>query len=119
VERLALSQLDDVAAIDREAKTVVIFDRDGKQLSRIPPKGAGYDLESPVDLAFDSFGHLYVLDRGRSSVFVFGPKNRLITTITVPEKAPGAFPRAQAFALDRAGRLYIYDDRVQRVQVYQ
>jgi TolA-binding protein len=118
-ERLALNHLDDVAMIDRETKSVVIVDRDGKALARIAQKGAGYEFDNPVDLTYDAFGQIYVLDRGRASVFVFGPRNRLLTTITMPEKSPGAFPRASAFGLDRAGRLYIYDDRAQGIQVYQ
>jgi hypothetical protein len=118
-ERLALNHLDDVAMIDRETKSVVIVDRDGRALGRIAQKGTGYEFDNPIDLTYDAFGHIYVLDRGRASVFVFGPRNRLLTTITIPEKTPGAFQRASAFALDRAGRIYIYDDRAQTIQVYQ
>ena len=118
-ERLALSRLNDVAMIDRDSKAVVIADRDGRQLTRILSKGTGYEFDNPVDLSFDPLGHLYVLDRGKASIYVFGPKNRLITTITVPEKDAGSFQKAQAFALDAAARLYIFDDRVQRIQVYQ
>jgi hypothetical protein len=88
-------------------------------LSKIPQKGAGYELDNPVDVAFDVFGHLYVLDRGKASVLVFGPKNRLVTTVTIPEKSPGAFQKAQAFGIDAAGRLFIFDERAQRIQVYQ
>ncbi len=68
---------------------------------------------------FDQLGHLYVLDRGKSSVYVFGPRNRLITTFTLAEKSPGAFTRARAMGLDAAGRMYIFDERVKRIQVYQ
>src|SRR5258708_3944971 len=87
--------------IDRETKSVVIVDRDGKALARIAQKGAGYEFDNPVDLTYDAFGQIYVLDRGRASVFVFGPRNRLLTTITMPEKSPGAFPRASAFGLGK------------------
>jgi TolA-binding protein len=118
-ERLALNRLDDVAMIDKDTKTVVIVDRDGKALTKIPQKGTGYEFDNPIDLTFDAFNHIYVLDRGRASIFVFGPRNRLLTTVTIPEKSPGAFPRAAAFALDAAGRIHIYDDRAQTIQVYQ
>lgn len=118
-ERLALSRLEDVAMIDRETKGIVLVDRDGKTLSKLPSKGMGYELDNPVDVAFDSLGHLYVLDRGRPSVLIFGAKNRLITTLTVPEKEPGGLSKPQALALDGAGRLYVFDDRAQRIQVYQ
>jgi TolA-binding protein len=118
-ERMALNYMDDVAMIDRETKSIVIVDRDGKPLGRIPQKGTGYELDNPIDVTFDAFGNLYVLDRGRASVFVFSPRNRLLTIVTVPEKSPGAFSRPSAFALDKSGRMYIFDDRAQGIQVYQ
>jgi len=118
-ERLAINALDDVALIDRDAKAINILDRDGKPLSRILARGPNYQLDEPVDIAFDRLGHLYVLDRGKASVLVFGPRNRLITTFTIPEKSPGAFTRARALALDGTGRLYIFDERAKRIQVYQ
>jgi TolA-binding protein len=118
-ERLAINWLDDVAMIDRDSKGIVMVDRDAKALAKIPAKGTGYEFDNPIDLAFDALGHLYVLDRGKASIFVFGPKGRLITTITIPEKEPGAFQKAEAFSVDAAGRLYVFDDRSQRLQVYQ
>lgn len=118
-ERLAINWLDDVAIIDRDAKGVAIIDRDGKPMAKIPQKGQGYEFDNLVDVAFDSLGHLYVLDRGKASIFVFSPKNRLIVTVSVPEKAPGAFQKAEAFGIDAVGRLYVFDDRSQRLQVYQ
>jgi TolA-binding protein len=118
-ERLAINWTEDVAMIDRDSKGIVILDRDGKPLSKIPQRGTGYEFNDPVDLAFDALGHLYVLDRGKGSIFVFGAKNRLVTTISFPDKEPGNLQKAQALSLDRAGRMYVFDDRSQRVQVYQ
>jgi TolA-binding protein len=118
-ERLAINRLDDVAIIDKDGKAIVLADRDGKVLTKIPWKGQNYQFDEPVDVAFDQLGHLYVLDRGKASVHVFGPKNRLITTFTIAEKSPGAFTRARAFTLDATGRLYIFDERSKRIQVYQ
>jgi len=60
-----------------------------------------------------------VLDRGKSSVLVFGPKNRLITTFTIAENTPGAFTKARALGIDAAGRLFIFDEKAKRIQVYQ
>jgi len=118
-ERLTLNRLDDVAAIDKDTKSIVVVDRDGKALAKIPQKGTGYEFDNPVDVTFDAFNHIYVLDRGRASIFVFGPKNKLLATVTIPAGSPGAFPKASAFALDAAGRIYVYDDRAQGIQVYQ
>jgi outer membrane protein assembly factor BamD (BamD/ComL family) len=119
IARMAQNWLGDVAMIDRGSRSIVIADRDGKALSKIATRGTGYELQDPSDLAFDALGHLYVLDPGRSSIFVFGPGNKLVTTLTAAERAPGALNRGQALGVDAAGRLYVFDDRSRRIQVYQ
>ena len=118
-ERLAINVLDDVAVLDKDSKAVQILDRDGKVLTKIMTKGANYQFDEPVDLAFDRLGYLYVLDRGKGSVYVFGPRNRLITTFTIDEKSPGSFMKAKALGVDAAGRLYIFDEKAKRIGVYQ
>jgi TolA-binding protein len=118
-ERLARNEFDDVAIIDRDTRSVVIVDRDGKPLSRIAAKGANYQFDDPADIAFDALGHLYVLDGRKAVIYVFGPKNRLVATIASTMKGPGALVKPRAMALDRAGRLYVYDESSQRIQVYQ
>jgi len=117
--RLARDEFDDVAMIDRESKAIVIADRDGKVLSRIPARGTGYELDDPADVAFDGLGHLYVLDARRAAVHVFGPENRLLATIAAPGKDAGSLQKPKALAVDAAGRVYVFDDSAQRIQVYQ
>lgn len=117
--RMAQNWLGDVAMLDGNAKSVTIVDRDGKPISKIAAKGTGYELDGPADVAFDALGHLYVLDRSRSSIFIFGPKNKLVSTLTIPDRSPGALNRAEALGVDAAGRLYVFDDRNRRIQVYQ
>lgn len=118
--KMTTNSMDDVAMLDKDTKSVFFSDRDGKALGRLSSKGAGYEFGDPVDIAFDFFDQLYVLDRGRSSVFVFAPKtNKLVATATIPDKGAGAFNNARAFSLDTAGRLFIFDERAKRIQVYQ
>jgi hypothetical protein len=50
---------------------------------------------------------------------VFGPSGALITAFVPPANTPAGFREGTSFALDRAGRLFIYDERAERVQVYQ
>ena len=118
-ERLVRNELDDVAMIDRDTKGIVIVDRDGKPLSRIPAKGTNYQFEDLADLAFDPLGHLYVLDSRKAAIHVFGPKNRLLATISSAGKEQGALQKPRAIAVDAAGRLYVFDESSQRIQVYQ
>lgn len=118
-DRLAIDASGNVAILDRDNKSITVVDPDGRGARKIVV--SGYAPDNPVDLAFDALGHLYVLDRGRSSVYILttGRAPKLLASFTVPEKHPGSFTRAAAFALDEAGRLYIYDERAERIQVYQ
>jgi outer membrane protein assembly factor BamD (BamD/ComL family) len=118
VRRMAISDVDDVAVLLGDAKSITLFSGAGKMLRQIPEKGTNYQLRNPVDVAFDAFGHLYVMDR--SSVLVFSADgSRLITTFSTAEKTPGAIGDAEALALDRSGRLYVMDSRTDSVKVYQ
>jgi hypothetical protein len=99
---------------------VTILDQSGKAAASIGVRGSDYEFKNPVDVTYDGFGHLYVLDR--ASVFVFStnpPMPRLIRTFSEPDTSAGVFRRAGAFALDRAGRLFIADERVDKIRVYQ
>ena len=115
INRLALSVNDRLAALDGDTRGITLADRIGKVLARIPARGTGYELSAPVDLAFDVFEHLYVLER--TQVRIFGSDGKLLVTFT-PDPASG-FRAGAALALDPAGRLYIYDEAASRVVIYQ
>jgi hypothetical protein len=110
-----LSVNDHLAALDGDTRGISISDRTGKVLVKIPARGTGYDLAAPVDLAFDVFEHLYVLQRAQLQVF--GADGKLLATFT-PDPANG-FRSGTALALDPAGRLYIYDEAQGRVLIFQ
>lgn len=120
-QRLAIDATDRVAALDQDGSGVTLLEEDGRLRARIGPKGQGFEFDRPVDLAVDALGHVYVLDRDASTVFVFSwaDQPRLVTAFTIPARSPGHFRKAACFALDQAGRLYIYDDDAERIQVYQ
>jgi TolA-binding protein len=115
--RMAVGPGDLVVMLDRDNKSVVVVDRAGKSLVKILGRGQGYELSNPADVAFDELGHVYVLDR--NAVVVFTQDGKLLTSFTPPQNTPGSFRDASALALDQAGRLFIYDEHNERVQVYQ
>jgi len=118
--RLAVNAVDEVAGIDRDQKSIVVFDPTGKPLAKLPFKGTGYDVPNPEDIAFDAFGHLYVLDRTGIAVFTPYPATyTLLTFYAAPQNDATAFKRASAFALDASGGVYLYDERAQRIMVYR
>ncbi len=115
VRRIAVGRNDEMAFIDEDSKSIIWTDRAGRALAKIPERGTGYTLNSPSDLAFDVFQHLYVLDR--NSVSVFAPGGTHLATFTPSGQA--ALRSGSALALDGAARLYIYDDSQDRVLIYQ
>jgi len=112
--RLAVGPHDQVAAIERDTQVVWLLGADGKGRP-LPAAGTGYQLRGPIDVAFDSLGHLYVLER--DSVVVFTPAGEFLSMFA-PGAAAGAFRMAVAFDVDTAGRLYIYDEDTERLQVF-
>ena len=115
--RLALSPQGDVAAIERASKNVVVFNLEGRTVGRIDPRGTRYTFRNPRDLAYDVFGHLYVLDE--TAVAIFNRRLELMLVFAPPERSPGGFREATAVALDSFGRLYVADGDAKRVRVYQ
>ena len=89
ISKLAVNAIDEVAAVDKDQKSIVIFDAAGKTLTKIPLKSVtpAYDLQDVQDLTYDEFGHLYVLDRGQIAVF---------SPYTPPSAASAAGARAGA-----------------------
>jgi len=115
--RIAVGPTEQIALLDRDNKAVSIVDRTGKQLVRVAARGTGYELINPADIAFDVLGHLYVLDAAQ--VVVFAPDGRFVTTFAGDKASAGAMRAGTSLALDTAARLYIYDDRAERVQIYE
>ena len=117
VTRLAISLYAEVAALERETRTVLIFSAEGKLAGRIPARGPRYTLKNPRDVAYDAFGHLYVLDE--AAVAIFDRQRQLVHLFSEPERSRGALRDASALAVDSAGRLYVADDAAGRVRIYQ
>jgi hypothetical protein len=112
--RMAVGPRGEVAAIERDTRIVHLVAADGKTRP-VPAVGAGYLLRGPIDVAFDPLGQLYVLER--DSVVVFAATGELLS-VFAPGAAAGAFRTAVALHVDGAGRLYVYDDDSDRLQVF-
>jgi TolA-binding protein len=115
--RLALSPQGDLAAIERASKSIIVFNLEGRSVGRIEARGARYTFRNPRDLAYDVFGHLYVLDE--TAVAIFNRRLELMLVFAPPERSPGGFREATALTLDSFGRLYVADGDAKRVRVYQ
>jgi len=115
--RLAVGPSGEVAAIERDTKTVLLFNPDATPRGRLAERGQGYTFRNPRDLAFDAFGHIYVLDE--NAVLIFDGARRLLQRFAPAERTRGALGSAAALAVDAAGRLYVADHDAGRVRIYQ
>src|SRR4029078_11644094 len=117
--RMAVNDRDEIVAVDRWTKNVVLFDRQGAIVRRILPKGEGYQISNVNDVAIDSLGHVYALDRDQATVFILANDGKLLASLKSPENGESAFKEPAAFALDGAGRLFLADERAHTVVIYQ
>lgn len=121
--RMVQNDRDDLAVLDGRTRSVSIFGRDGKPAGAIPRRPAGqparYELDSPVDLAIDVLGNLYVLDGDRGVIHAFDSAGNFRTTLQLPAKGPSAVRKPASLAIDDAGRLYVFDRDLQQILVYQ
>ena len=105
VSRILVDGEGAVVTLDREEKTVRVWDEAGRLLRTLGPAG----LKRPSDVAVDAFRNLYVADE-EGGVLVFNPQGQLLVTIASPE-----MKRPRAVTLDATGAVLVYDDRAERV----
>ncbi len=74
-------------------------------------------FNSPIDMAVDDAGSVYILDNGNQRIQVFGPDGRYVRTIGRKGQGPGEFSSPNSIDIDGEGRLYVLDDRQKRIQV--
>jgi outer membrane protein assembly factor BamD (BamD/ComL family) len=109
VSRILLDGEGGIVTLDRDEKTVRVWDDAGRLLRSVGPAG----LKRPVDVAVDAFRNLYVADE-ETGIHVFNPQGQLVTTIASPE-----LRKARALTLDATGAVLVYDDRAERVLRYR
>jgi len=75
-------------------------------------------FNSPVDLAVDDPGNIYIADSRNRRIQVFDPEGRYIRTIGRRGQGPGEFMATSSIGLDREGRLWVLDLWQRRIQVF-
>jgi sugar lactone lactonase YvrE len=113
VTRMVVDGEGGIVLLDRDQKTVTVFDESGKLLRGVGPKGAGFELKKPADVAVDPFRNLYVADE-EGGVFVFSPAGQLLATIAGED-----LKRPKALTLDSDGSVLVYDERAEKVLRYK
>jgi outer membrane protein assembly factor BamD (BamD/ComL family) len=109
VIRMTVDGEGGIVLLDKDDKSVRVFDEAGKPLRALAARGAGYELKRPVDVAMDPQRNAYVADE-EGSVLVFSPQGQLLTSL-----AGEAVRKPRALTLDPSGAVLVYDEKAQRV----
>jgi len=92
-------------------------DLEGRLTIGGPGSEAG-QFRSPVGIALDAQGNLYVADSGNARVQKFDAAGRFLETVGVPGTEPGQFNQPAGAAVDAQGNLYVVDTWNHRVQKF-
>jgi TolA-binding protein/streptogramin lyase len=109
VSRLLVDGEGAIVWLDRDDKSVSVFEESGKLVRTLGPTG----FKKPADVAVDAFRNLYVADEDLG-VLVFDPQGKPLVTIAGPE-----LRRPKALALDPTGAVLVYDDKAERILRYR
>jgi TolA-binding protein len=109
VTRMLLDGEGGIVTLDREDRTVRVLDDAGRLLRTLAPRGPGYDLRKPTDVAVDPFRNLYVADE-EAGVLVFSPAGQLLATV-----GTGELRKAKVLTLDPSGAILVYDEKLERI----
>lgn len=106
---------------DLKSHQVRIYRLPDRTLVRTIPRpdddGKG-KLFSPVNVAVDQQGKVYVADPGAFCVQVYDAEGKYLRTVGRQGIDPGHFARPRGLAVDHDGRLYVVDAATQVVQLF-
>jgi hypothetical protein len=104
-----------VLALDKDRKQIVIFNSDGTIVSTIGPTGKGYQIERIEDFAIDPLNHVYILEKNPRSVLIFSSSGSLLKFFLSDKKSTVAFEDARLIAVGRSGSVYLLDKDSHRI----
>lgn len=90
------------------ARTIGDVDTDDENLA----------FSSPLDMAVDTAGNIFILDSGNKRIQVFGPEGEYVRTIGRRGQGPGEFESLSSICIDRQGNVHILDPAQRRIQVF-
>ena len=74
-------------------------------------------FDSPLDMAVDDTGNIYILDSGNHRVQKFSPEGEYVAAFGRKGQGPGEFSRPISIDVDAKGFLYVLDRDLKKIQV--
>jgi TolA-binding protein len=109
IVRLFVDGEGSIVMLDRNEKTIRVYDETGKLLRTLGPTG----LRRPADVAIDPFRNAYVADE-ELGVLIFSPQGQVLHTLSGPE-----IRRPKALTLDPTGAILVWDDKAEKILKYR
>lgn len=111
---------DRLYASDLAGQCVVVFDRrTGNKIGTIGSVGdEDGQFRTPLGIATDKAGNVYVVDMMRCRVQKFSPDGKLISAFGSLGDYAGTFARPKHIAVDSDGVVYVVDASFQNVQMF-
>lgn len=116
---VAVSEKGSVYVADAGNSRIDLFNSDGAFLSSFGPQVGPYELQSPVAVAWDPAGFVYVLDRKLKKIIKCEPSGGFLLAFGEPGNGPGQLEDPVALAFDGRNYLYALDAGAKRVAVFQ
>jgi TolA-binding protein len=113
VRRLVRDSEGAIVMLDEATKAVQVLDAQGRAVRTLGPRGPGYELRRPVDVAVDHSRNVYVADED-VGVLLLSPEGKLLTMIGGEE-----LRKPKALTLEPGGALLVYADKAQRILRYR
>jgi DNA-binding beta-propeller fold protein YncE len=111
---------DRLLVADSGNSRVQLLDLDGACISVFGQKGDGAgDFSLPKGVAFDSDGHIYVVDAHFENVQIFNTEGQLLLAFGQEGRELGRFWLPAGLAIDSKDRIWVADSGNRRLQVFE
>ncbi len=116
---MAKNDKGDIFVVDFNGR-VTVFDQDGRFLRTIGQYGdVSGEFARPKGIAFDSDGHLYVVDAAFNNVQIFDEEGRILLAFAGFGDKRGQMILPAGIAIDSKDQIYITDQWNRKVHVFQ
>ncbi|HSE41855.1 MAG TPA: tetratricopeptide repeat protein [Acidobacteriota bacterium] len=114
--KVIVNSRNQVYALEKQRKQILLFAPDGKVIYGIGPSGKGYVFDRIEDFAVDRANHLYVLNKNPRGILIFGPDGALLRFIASEKKGGSlVFEDGRLIAVGPSGSIFILDRDQRRI----
>lgn len=115
-QKIVVNSRNQVYAMDRQRKQIIVFGSDGKALFGLGPTGKGYSFDRIEDFAVDRANHIYALVKNPRGVIIFSPSGNLLRFIPSDKKTGTlSFEDAKLIAVGPSGAIFVLDKDQRRI----